>query len=243
MANKQINKKALIIGASSGIGAALAIELAKNNITVGITGRRAQQLLEVKKQYPNNIFIKAFDCTEVNNIELTENFINELGGVDLFIFNAGINNDNPNLDFSIEKDTINIHISAFTKLINWAYLYFEKEKQGHIIAISSIAAVKGNELAPAYNATKAYQTNYLQALNQKSFTAKNNVIISDIRPGFVNTVMAKGEKQLMMISKEEAAKQIYKAIIKQKEVAYIPSTWRFIVFIIKMLPEFLLKRI
>ena len=92
-------------------------------------------------------------------------------------------------------------------------------------------------MAPAYNATKAYQMNYLEGLRQKATKLKFHIFVTDIRPGFVDTDMAKGERQFWVATVEKATQQIFKAIKKKKKVAYITKRWRLIALILKLIPK------
>ncbi len=92
---------------------------------------------------------------------------------------------------------------------------------GHLVAISSVGGLRGSRQAPSYNASKAFQINYLEALKQKATFLNIAVSITDIRPGFVETDMAKGEGQFWVASVNKAARQIFDAILNKKEIAYI----------------------
>jgi len=233
--------KAIVIGASSGIGKAISELLVKNGHLVGITGRRENNLLEIQKTSPENIVVKNFDCTENSAIEKLDELVVELGGLDLVIFSSGIGEFNEDLDFEIEKETINLNVLAFTKICTWAYTYFHKQGFGHLACISSIAGLRGNKTAPSYNASKAYQINYLEGLRQKS--NKTNVIITDVRPGFVDTNMAKGDGLFWVTSKEKAAIQIYDLIQKKSEIGYVSKRWFIIAVILKIVPNFIYKKL
>ena len=232
--------KAIVIGASSGIGQAVSELLVKKGYFTGITGRRESNLLEIQKKSPENIVVKSFDCTNDNAIEKLEELIDELGGVDLIIFSSGIGEFNESLDFEIEKETINLNVLAFTKICTWAYTYFQKQGYGHLVSISSIAGLRGNKTAPSYNASKAYQINYLEGLRQKS--NKTTITITDVRPGFVDTKMAKGDGLFWVTSKEKAAIQIYDLIQNKRDIGHISKRWVIIAFILKIVPNFIYKK-
>lgn len=236
-------KKALIIGASSGIGKALAIVLAKNGYTVGITGRRTTHLNETAALYPEQIIPYASDATHAGIETQLNDLVAQLGGLDLFIISAGIGHLNTSLDYSLEDATNQLNVIAFTKLTNWGMHFFEQQGQGHLVNISSVASRRGGGHAPAYNASKAYQSNYLEGLRQRCFKQKINVVITDIRPGFVDTAMAQGEDLFWVASKEKAAKQIYSAVRRKKGVAYVTKRWALIAFVLSHLPIWLHKRI
>lgn len=228
--------KIIILGATSGIGKNLAKLYAKDS-KVAITGRRTQLLKELKDGNPNFI-VKAFDITQTDDIvKNLEELSNELNGLDLLIISSGTGDLNLNLDFSIEKRTIDTNIIGFTCVCDWAMNYFEKQGHGHLVGISSVAGIRGNKHAPSYYASKSYQMNYLEAMRQKATSLKKAIYVTDIRPGLVDTDMAKGEGLFWIAPVEKAGKQIYKAIKKKKKVAYITKRWRLISAILKRIPN------
>ncbi|MCW1148772.1 SDR family NAD(P)-dependent oxidoreductase [Flavobacterium lacisediminis] len=236
-------KKAIVIGATSGIGKELAKLLANDNYKVGLTGRRTELLKELKKEKPNSYLIKSFDVTDTKiTIEKLEELTTELGGLDLLIISSGTGNINEDLDFKVENQTINTNVIGFTCIIDWSFNYFKNQKFGHIVAISSIGGLRGSRQAPAYNATKAYQINYLEGLRQKATKLKKSIFITDIRPGLVDTEMAKGEGLFWVMPVEKTAKQIYKAIINKKKIAYVTKRWKIIATILKVIPRVLYEK-
>jgi short-subunit dehydrogenase len=231
-------KKAIVIGATSGIGKGLARILAENNYKVGITGRRTELLEQLKAQRPEAFFVKAFDVNDTDTtVEKLEELITELDGLDLLIISSGTGDINKTLDFNIEKRTIDTNVIGFTCVADWAFAYFEKQHTGHLVAITSVAGVRGSRHAPAYNATKAYQMNYVEALRQKAKYLNYPIHITDIRPGFVDTDMAKGEGLFWVATVEKATRQIFSAIKSQKKVAYITKRWWIIGAILTRLPK------
>lgn len=229
-------KRVLIIGASSGIGKELALRYALDGYTVGITARRRAELETIQKVYPNSIQYNAMDITHPNAIEQLNTFANKLGGFDQLIFCAGTGELNEALDLQLEETTNTLNIGAFTKVMNWAYHHFEGHKGGKLVAISSIGGLRGSRIAPAYNASKAYQINYLEGLRQKSAKAKNNIVVIDIRPGLVDTAMAKGEGLFWVMPTSKAASQIYKKIEQNSSVAYVTKRWKWVAKILKIIP-------
>lgn len=231
-------KKAIIIGATSGIGKGLAVKLADNNFKVGITGRRTELLNELKQKKPNSFFESTFDITDTRIIvDKLDKLVAELGGLDLLLISSGTGDLNEKLNFEIEKRTVETNVIGFTCVANWAFNYFENEKAGHLVAISSVGGLRGSRQGPAYNATKAYQINYLEALRQKATKLKYPIFVTDIRPGFIDTAMAKGEGQFWVATVEKATQQIFDAIRKKKKIAYITKRWRIIGEILKRIPR------
>lgn len=231
-------KKAIIIGATSGIGNGVAKLLVDKNYIVGITGRRKKLLEKLKSEKPDSYFIKSFDVTNIQSVvEKLNELKAELGGLDLLILSSGTGDLNNDLNFEIEERTINTNVLGFTCVTNWAFKIFEKQKYGHLVAISSVGGLRGSRQAPSYNATKAYQINYLEGLRQKASKLKQPIFVTDIRPGFVDTAMAKGEGQFWVATVDKASRQIVDAIIAKKKIAYVSKRWRLIGTILKRIPR------
>lgn len=236
-------KKAIVVGATSGIGKEVALLLAKNNYKVGITGRRTILLTELQQKNPDHFISKTFDVTDTTSVPRhLQELVDELGGLDLLVLSSGTGELNKPLDFEIEKGTIDVNVSGFTCVADWAFNYFWKQTSGHFVNISSIAGIRGNRVAPAYNASKAFQINYLEGLRQKATKLKLQMTVTDIRPGFVKTEMAKGEGQFWVASVEKAAEQILDAIKRKKKVAYVSKRWRLIAILLKVIPRSLFHR-
>ena len=143
-----------------------------------------------------------------------------MSGLDLLIISAGIGDENKNLNFDVENSVIKTNIQGFTCIADWSLRYFKKQGYGHLVNISSIAGIRGNGIAPSYNATKAYQINYLEGLRINAKEYGSRITITDARPGFVNTVMAKDEGLFWVAPVKKAATQIFEAI-KQKRRWFI----------------------
>jgi len=236
-------KKAIVVGASSGIGNKLAIILAENGYKVGITGRRDQLLLNLQATQPERFTISCFDVTNVEKVPAhLQKLTDKLEGLDLLVLSSGTGKINPLLDTIIEQQTNAVNVAGFTAVANWAISYFETRGYGHFAAITSIAAIRGNRHAPAYNASKAYQVNYLEGLRQRSVHLKKPIYITDIRPGFVDTAMAAGDV-FWMAPIDKAAGQIFEALENKRSVVYITKRWRLVAFFMRLVPGILFKRL
>jgi short-subunit dehydrogenase len=237
-------KKAIIIGATSGIGKGLAQIFAANNYCVGITGRRKELLLKLKDEHPNLYTIHVLDVTDTSStIQHLDALTAKMGGFDLLVISSGIGDINETLDFEIEKQTIATNIIGFTCIADWAYSYFEKQKAGHLVVLSSIGGIRGSRQAPAYNASKAYQINYIEGLRQKAAKHKLPIFVTDIRPGLVDTQMAKGEGLFWVMPLEKAVGQMFKSIVAKKKVVYVTKRWRLIAALLKLLPRAVYDRL
>lgn len=236
-------KKVIIIGATSGIGKELAKMYASNNCLVGITGRRQELLNKLQTEFPSTIFTECFDVTGNENIHHVQTLINKLGGLDLLIYNSGYGDSSATLDWQIDKQTTLTNVNGFAEIVNYAYNYFAKQGHGQIAATSSIASIRGNSWAPAYSASKAYMSTYMEGLHMKARKMKINIAVTDIQPGFVKTKMAKGNGQFWVVSLEKATRQIFSAIENKKRRAYISNRWWLIAKAMKMIPYSIYKRI
>lgn len=231
-------KKAIVVGASSGIGQQLAVLLAANGYKVGITGRRDQLLLNLQATNPEQFIVSVFDVTDLAAVpQQLKQLTDELGGLDLLVLSSGTGKINPTLDSEIEQAISQLNVAGFTAVANWAFNFFQKQSFGHFTAITSIAGIRGSRQAPAYFASKAYQINYLEGLRQKAKETKLPIYVTDIRPGFVDTAMAAGENLFWVAPVEKAARQIYKAIKNKRDVVYVTKRWRIIAFLFWILPK------
>lgn len=236
--------KAIIIGATSGIGKELAKILEINGYELGIVGRRKNLLQDLKKELNVKTYIKEVDISETEiSIKKINELISEIGSIDLFVISAGVGHINRELLWSLEKNTIEINVLGFTAMANVAIQCFYNQGYGHLVGISSIASIRGSSEAPAYNASKSFVSNYLEGIKQKVVKDKKSIRITEVQPGLVDTDMAKGEGLFWVASKEKSAKQIYKAIEKKKEHVYITKRWRVIAWLLKLIPKKVYKRL
>ncbi len=228
----------IIIGGTSGIGKELAYLFHRNGYSVGITGRRIEILNSIKTELADNIFVRKMDLTQAEeSIESLQRLFETMGNVNIVVVSAGIGYLNEELKWTLEKDTIDTNVLGFTAIASTAINYFIKCGKGHLVGISSIAALRGSRTAPAYNASKAFISNYLEGLRQKVSRLNLPITVSDIKPGFVDTKMAQGEGLFWVASVQKAAKQIYTAIKKCKTHVYITKRWRFIAWLLKFMPS------
>ena len=218
--------KAIIIGASSGMGLEVAKLLLAEGYHLGVAARREDRLQALKLLAPDRVEVQAIDVTADNAPARLRSLIDRLGGMDLFFYASGIGKQNRTLTPDIELDTVNTNGMGFTRMIGEAYRYFAERGEGHIAAITSIAGTKGLGPAPSYSATKAMQNVYLQALEQQANARKLKIRFTDIRPGFVDTDLLKGDFHYpMMLKPEKVARQIVKALKNKRHIKVID--WRY----------------
>ena len=240
-----MNKQTIIIiGATSGIGRALFEKYATNGNRIGIVGRRTHLLDELYQEHPDTTITATADITKQDEIARAIDILySELKHIDLAIVCSGTGDINASLDYAVERPTIDTNVMGWTFVVDTLYNIFEQQGHGHLVAITSAGGLRGEPMAPAYSASKAYQINYMEALRKKAYKSGNHIHITDIRPGLVNTAMAKGEGLFWVMSVEKVASQIITAIRKKMSKAYVTKRWNILAIINKNLPYALYKRL
>ena len=190
-------KKAIIIGATSGIGQEVAKCLLKEGWRVGIAGRREQQLRDMQQKAPGRVCVQVLDVTDEQAPEKLHQLIEQTGGMDLFLLSSGIGFQNTALNSDIELNTVRTNVEGFTRMVDSAFLYFKQNGGGQLAVISSIAGTQGLGVAPAYSATKRFQNTYIDALEQLAHLQKLPICFTDIRPGFVSTALLNDGKHYL----------------------------------------------
>ena len=236
-------KKAIIIGATSGIGLQVSRLFVGRGWSVGLAGRRHDLLQQIQQEAPEQIAIQALDVQQADAPQQLQQLIDLVGGMDLFLLCAGIGWQNPGLDTDIELQTARTNVEGFIRMTDTAYHYYkEKRQQGHIAVISSIAGTKGLGAAPAYSATKRFQNTYLEALAQLAHMQHLPITFTDIRPGFVDTDLLKGGHYPMLMHPQKVAMRIVKALERKKSVVTIDTRYRLLVFFWRLIPRWLWVR-
>jgi short-subunit dehydrogenase len=255
-------RRVIIVGATSGIGYELAKTFSSHGYEVGIAGRRADLLEKLSLELQTRTYAAVIDVRSTESaIQSLEKLIADMGNVDIVIVSAGTGHVNPSLDWSRERDTVDTNVSGFVAMAGVAMRYFVQKGSGHLVGISSVACMKGDCVAPAYNASKAFVSNYLEGLNKKAARQRLAITVTDIRPGFVDTQMlktyavdldnkaaeekglAKGSGPFWVASPQKAAVQIYEAIQRKKKRAYVTRRWIIAAWLLRMMPDSIYNRI
>lgn len=237
-------KRAIIIGATSGIGQEVAKLLLAEGCKLGIAGRRQAALETFQQTAPGRIEIQRIDVTHEDAAEKLAALIEKTGGMDLFLLSSGIGFQNTALNTETELNTTRTNVEGFTRMVDAAFHYFKRNGGGHLAVISSIAGTKGLGVAPAYSATKRFQNTYLDALEQLACLQKLPIHFTDIRPGFVATnLLNDGKHYPMLMKPDTVARHILRALKRKQRVAVIDWRYRILVFLWKMIPRWLWKRL
>lgn len=235
-------KRAIVIGASSGIGREVSRLLIKDGWNLGVMARRTELLMSLRAECPERVCAMTADVTAADAIEKFRELINDTGGMDLFFYAAGTGRYGVCVDAEVEMRTVRTNVMAFTRMIDEAYAYMAVNNGGHIAVISSIAGTKGLGAAPAYSASKAYQSMYIQALEQQARMLRLPIIFTDIRPGFVDTPLLAGSKYPMLMDVRDVAGDIINAVAKKRHVRVIDWRYRILTAAWRMLPSSLWRR-
>ena len=215
-------KRAIVIGATSGIGRALAERLAAEGYRVGVTGRREALLEELAASRPGSFCYAAADIMDpAAACAALERLAGELGGMDLCVVSAGTGDLNPGLDYALEEPAIR------TNVVGWT---------------AAVGGLRGGGAAPAYNASKAYQINYAEGLRQRAAKSGLPLPVTDIRPGFVATKMAKGEGLFWVMPVDRVVEGIVRAIRRRRSVAVVTRRWRLPAWLIRHMPECIYRK-
>lgn len=228
--------RAIVVGASSGIGKALAEKLATEGYEVGLTARSLDKLETLGDRLQTQTYVARMDVTKPEAAtDAFTTLADAMGSVDVVVLNAGIGPENRELEWGPERDTIDTNVRGFTALAVAAMNLFERQGWGQLVGTSSVAAYTGSSDIPAYYASKAYVSNYLEGLRYKTRHLDADITVTTIEPGFVDTELAGGT--FWMCSPETAAGLMYRAIEKKKTHQFVTRRWRLVALLLTVLPE------
>lgn len=231
-------KSAIVIGASSGIGRALAVALSLDGYRVGVVARRTELLTQLQAELAGPSAIKTVDVSQPElAMPLVRELIDELRDVELFIVNAGVGSENAALAWEPERETIAVNVQGFAAMVNVAVAHLESRGSGQLVGISSIAALRGIGVAPAYAASKAFVSHYLQSVRYRFNKMKLPIFVTDVQPGFVETRMGGSDRRFWVASPQTAARQIIAAIRRRKPHVYVTKRWRLIAWLMQIVPD------
>ncbi|MDE6291824.1 MAG: SDR family NAD(P)-dependent oxidoreductase, partial [Muribaculaceae bacterium] len=218
-----------IIGATSGIGHELWKHYAAKGDKVAVIGRRKTEIDSMVSEEPENTIGVACDISNIEAFnDAFDKVIRDFTTLDLIIICAGIGDLNPELNVQTELSTVGVNVEGWTNCVDRAYNLFYDQKYGHLVAITSVGGLQPTPVAPSYSASKAYQINYTKALQRKS---KGTAIsVTEIRPGLVDTRMAKGEGLFWVMPLNKVVRATVKAIDKKRNRLIIDGRWRLINF-------------
>jgi short-subunit dehydrogenase len=238
------SRTAVIIGASSGIGEALAHQLNREGWRLGLLARRLDRLEAMRQTLAPGTVVRRIDVTQDDAATMVDEVLNELGGVDLIIISAGAGHNNRDLDVELDVETVTVNVLGFMKMAQAAVRHFLRRGRGHLVGISSVAALRGNGAGAAYAASKAFQSVYLDGLRDLARQSGLPIAVTEVQPGAVDTAMLKTERPLPAVARwlfvsspEIAAQQIMRAVRRRAKHAYITRRYALVAYILKRLPR------
>lgn len=239
---------AIIVGASSGIGEAIARQLASSGVRTALVARRAEELARIADELNEAAGAQvawafAHDVTDTGAVPaLFQTICRELGGLDLIVYAAGVMPRIAPDEYPTETDirTVQVNDLGAVAWLNEAAQRFGRAREGVIVGISSVAGDRGRYAFPVYSASKAFLNTYLEGLRNR--IGRYGVAVVTIKPGPVDTPMTRGQKMPLMISPQTAAEKILRAAARRKREAYVPGIWRLIMAIIRAVPSWIFMR-
>ncbi len=235
-------KKAIIVGASSGIGEEMAKQLSERGYQLGLMARRIELLNNLNDELGGNHVVMQIDLQNFDDAEKKlVTMISELKDVDIIVLNSGIGTEEYQIDWKYQKQVIDVNVSGLVLMSTVAMDYFLKRKRGQIVGISSIAAHISSGLALTYCASKAFVSSYLNGLRSRARRSKLPITITTIEPGFVDTPMVKSAMP-WMAPVGKAVSQMVQGIENLRQHIYITKRYRFVVWIMKLTPKALIRR-
>ena len=239
-------KKAIIIGASSGMGREIAKLLSKEGYTLGLIARRKPLLESLQKELEVSSYIQQLDVTDSNANIILNKLITTMQGLDLIVISISAYLDNRNSTSSDEawKRTIDVDCKGFIAMAETALAYFKEQNHGHIIGISSTSGLFGTASNPIYSGAKACISYYMQGLHREMRRDRYDIYITNIVPGFVaveHSPLGTDPTAYWEITAQEAGKLILEGIKQKRKIVYLPSkVW--LLNLIKFLPDFIYER-
>lgn len=241
--------RAVVVGASSGIGAALVRKLANEGYLVAALARDAGKLnalcTEINAAGDTRVLAYPHDVTQIADTPAVfQKLVTELGGIDALIYCAGVMPKVEINEFALEKDQqmLATNLNGAIAWLGQAAAFFQGTRSGNLVGISSVSGDRGRVLNPVYNASKAGLDTYLEALRNR--LTKLGVHVLTVKPGFVDTEMLKASpRRFGVISPEQCADGIWKAMRARKQLVYIPGWWRYFMLAVRAVPSFIFRRL
>lgn len=240
-----MRQTAVIVGATSGIGLALAEEMHRAGYRLGLAARREEILSELAARFGSGTEIQRLDVTEPAAASSAfGQLLERLGTVDVVVLCSGVSYFSKELTWAQEEHTVAVNVAGFSSLAVAAFDAFARQGRGHLVAISSVAGVRGLGLAPAYSGSKAFVSRYCEALRQRARKKRFAIVVTDVRPGYIDTPMlrAQGGGSFWVVGAEVAARQILAAIRRRKKVVYVPRRWGLVAWLMLWVPDWMFDR-
>jgi decaprenylphospho-beta-D-erythro-pentofuranosid-2-ulose 2-reductase len=236
-------KRAIVVGASSGIGAALVERLVEQGWTVAAVARREDRLRSTAEKHSGKVLPFPHDVTNYAEApRLFQEITKQLGGLDMIIYASGAMPpvDLEEYDFDKDRQMIEVNVLGAIAWLNQAAMRFGAAGHGTIVGIGSVAGDRGRRGQPVYNASKACLATYLEALRNR--LARKGVTVVTVKPGPVKTEMTQHLALNRALTAEQAADLILKKASRSGE-HYLALPHRVIFAVIRLLPSWIMRRL
>lgn len=206
--------------------------------------RREERLTAIAAELKGYVSTGYIDVSLDDCAQRLEAMLATLGGANLVIISAGTGYLNAQHDVPLDQETIAVNVHGFVAIAEAAFFHFRQRGHGHLAAITSIAALRGNAAANVYAASKAFQSVYLDGLRESARNERLPITITELQPGFVDTDMMKTAtplpplvRSLLVSDTTTAAHQMLRAISNKRKHAYIPRRYAAIAWLLRILPR------
>lgn len=244
-------KKAVLIGATSGLGREVAHRFLSQGWKLGVAGRNVAKLQQLQDEFGEELVVTAvIDITQDNAVEAVADLVRRLGGMDRFMHFSGVGYQNRSLDPQVEMAVLQTNGVGFYRMMDFAFNWFKEaavrgefdsRHRAHVVAVSSVAGTRGIAIAPSYSSTKKLQSTYLEALTQMARMENLPIDLTDIRPGFVATPIL-GHNYPFIMPVEKAGRLMVHAIEKRKRIYIFDWKFRVACFFWRLIPDCLWSR-
>ena|SRR3990167_5076872 len=238
------SKRAIVIGASVGMGKEISKKLAAEGYIVGMAARRVQLLEKIQQEIPTQTYVMQMDGSKpFEAVEKLESMINEMGGLDLLViaFTGFFDADFDSNDWKKSLSVLEVDVVGFFALAKTGLNFFERQGYGHLVGFSSVDGLRGVAGAQAYSAAKSFNSRYLEAERNKFMQKNMPIYVTDICPGWVNSRgdfdPSKLPHAYWVESLHDAVSEIMDAIHHKTSVAYITRRWKKVAELLAWLPE------
>jgi|SRR5579872_5563028 short-subunit dehydrogenase len=237
-------KRAIIIGASIGMGREISKLLAADGYLVGMAARRTSLLEKIQQEIPTQTYIAYIDAAQpYEAVETLNNMIEQMGGLDLLVIaiTGFWDADFESNDWTKSLAVLQVDVTGFFALARTGLSFFENQGSGHLVGFSSIDGLRGVAGAPAYSASKAFCSRYLEAERNKFAQRHIPITVTDIVPGWVNSKgdvdFTKMPNSYWVETLEDASREIFDAIKSKASVAYIGKRWQKVAALLPLIPD------
>jgi len=240
----------LILGATSAIARAVAAEFASHKFDLILAGRDREELTalagDTSLRYGAKVRTVHLDFLDFESLPATLGSCLSAAGENLegVVLAVGYLGDQAaaQSDPCQARRILDTNLTGCVLALNIVAEHFERRHKGFICALSSVAGDRGRQSNYLYGAAKGGLSIYLQGLRNR--LSRAGVQVTTVKPGFVDTRMTFGHPGLFLVATPESvARGIYKAVVKRKDIAYLPWFWRYIMWVVRLIPERVFKRL